>query len=457
MQRDCSVFPAYTDYLYGVDLRPEVAEEPGLHPLLYLPQHLEPIRYTNSMPSRSMLYTRAPNVPHHMDATGTERVERRMGLTARTDDGPLARDLRSPPACPNRVEVIPSGTAVLMPQSASRPAAATPSQKGAVPSADSTRQKPLNAPHKQAPTVGPRSQSSSRQLARNLRQQAVSNGSPEQRRNPRHQATHPSSVRSSSATDVDSHIGHMPPSTTPMLSSLSSPIPRSEHPGYPQNSQQQLPDWLTSPASKCQEPERSPPKIPILHPGDLLTDPRYAAAPIEHIRSINDTVTQLWSIAQHHPDSMCKKQALSQLQGESLRAQCMLQKWERDAQRAAQAHAQTSAYVSPEIQESFAHPQELPNKYGEQVLIPQQFPVHSHEPLHNYSKQLSSHASFHVQSQQPQRGLPLEQPPPPFQIGETSAKRRIPHLLHHNNAFRLPRSTIPLNNFNSLHPPKTKL
>jgi hypothetical protein len=85
--------------------------------------------------------------------------------------------------------------------------------------------------------------------------------------------------------------------------------------------------------------------------------------------------------------------------------------------------------VSPEIQESFAHPQELPNNYEEQVLIPQQYPVHSHKPLHNYSKQLSSHASFHVQSQQPQRGLPLEQPPPPFQIGETAAKRRIPHLI----------------------------
>jgi hypothetical protein len=144
---------------------------------------------------------------------------------------------------------------------------------------------------------------------------------------------------------------------------------------------------------------------------------------------MNDTVTQLWSIAQHHPDGMCKKQALSQLQGETLRAHYMLQKWEQDAQRAAQAHAQTSAYVSPEIQESFAHPQELLDDYEAQVLIPQQYPVQSHEPLHNYPEQLSSHASFHVQPQQPQHGLSLEQPPLPIQIGETSATPRNPHLI----------------------------
>lgn len=31
-QRDCDAFPAYTDYIYGIDTRPEVANEPGLHP-----------------------------------------------------------------------------------------------------------------------------------------------------------------------------------------------------------------------------------------------------------------------------------------------------------------------------------------------------------------------------------------------------------------------------------------
>lgn len=34
-QRDCDLFPAYTDYLFGVDTRPHVANEPGLHPQIY--------------------------------------------------------------------------------------------------------------------------------------------------------------------------------------------------------------------------------------------------------------------------------------------------------------------------------------------------------------------------------------------------------------------------------------
>lgn len=35
LQRDCAFFPAYTDYVFGVDTRPEVADEPGLHPQIF--------------------------------------------------------------------------------------------------------------------------------------------------------------------------------------------------------------------------------------------------------------------------------------------------------------------------------------------------------------------------------------------------------------------------------------
>lgn len=33
-QRDCDFFPAYTDYIFGLDTRPGVEDEPGLHPQL---------------------------------------------------------------------------------------------------------------------------------------------------------------------------------------------------------------------------------------------------------------------------------------------------------------------------------------------------------------------------------------------------------------------------------------
>ena len=43
-QRDCDFFPAYTDYIFGVDTRPEVADEPGLHPHIYDPLPIPPQR-----------------------------------------------------------------------------------------------------------------------------------------------------------------------------------------------------------------------------------------------------------------------------------------------------------------------------------------------------------------------------------------------------------------------------
>lgn len=43
-QRDCDFFPAFTDYIYGVDTRPQVADEPGLHPQIYDSQPQPPQR-----------------------------------------------------------------------------------------------------------------------------------------------------------------------------------------------------------------------------------------------------------------------------------------------------------------------------------------------------------------------------------------------------------------------------
>lgn len=34
-QRDCDLFPAYTDYIFGLDTRPEAEDEPGLHPQIF--------------------------------------------------------------------------------------------------------------------------------------------------------------------------------------------------------------------------------------------------------------------------------------------------------------------------------------------------------------------------------------------------------------------------------------
>ena len=49
-QRDCDFFPAYTDYIFGVDTRPEVTDEPGLHPQIYDPPPLSPPQRLYGLP-----------------------------------------------------------------------------------------------------------------------------------------------------------------------------------------------------------------------------------------------------------------------------------------------------------------------------------------------------------------------------------------------------------------------
>ena len=61
LQRDYDLFPAYSDYLYGPDERLVVTQEPGLHPQIYPSSTHTPIRYTNSMPSRSWAYKKPGN------------------------------------------------------------------------------------------------------------------------------------------------------------------------------------------------------------------------------------------------------------------------------------------------------------------------------------------------------------------------------------------------------------
>ncbi|KAL6705048.1 hypothetical protein ACN47E_007307 [Coniothyrium glycines] len=63
LQRDCAFFPAYTDLIFGPDTREEATEEPRLHSMLFPLDAPMPIRYTNSMPSRSWvkpLHTNSP-------------------------------------------------------------------------------------------------------------------------------------------------------------------------------------------------------------------------------------------------------------------------------------------------------------------------------------------------------------------------------------------------------------
>ncbi|USP78863.1 hypothetical protein yc1106_06137 [Curvularia clavata] len=50
LQRDCDIFPAYSDYLYGPDRRLVVTQEPGLHPSIYPTPTPQPAQNAYGMP-----------------------------------------------------------------------------------------------------------------------------------------------------------------------------------------------------------------------------------------------------------------------------------------------------------------------------------------------------------------------------------------------------------------------
>jgi hypothetical protein len=86
-QRDCDFFPAYTDYIFGIDTRIQVAQEPGLHPQIYPPSvpddceiaTVAPLRlhrYNASTLGMDWEYLRsAPNVNRHNALSSTQRTQ----------------------------------------------------------------------------------------------------------------------------------------------------------------------------------------------------------------------------------------------------------------------------------------------------------------------------------------------------------------------------------------------
>ncbi|KAH7082807.1 hypothetical protein BKA63DRAFT_549323 [Paraphoma chrysanthemicola] len=382
MQRDCSFFPAYTDYLFGLDVRPQVAEEPGLHPLLYIPQ-FEPIRYTNSMPSRSVLYNSAPDVPYHMAANSARTTGVDSLITPGLNSGQLAVLPHSTPVV-HHISIATSPEVVApVPQNASRATPTTLSADQAASSAEVTRRRLLEASQQQrSPATRPHC----------LRNGSFAiSGS---------KATHSSLAHSSSLTDVDGEIGLMPTSIMPI-----SRVPPLEHASQSQQSQQQHPGRPTNPTPSWQNPFVSSSGVNIIRPGDLFADPRYLAAFRENLQNMEATIAQNWGILEHHPDEIARKQALTRLQAASVRVSVLMQKWQLDAQVEVQASSRSSPYNSCEMQQAFAHTQDLSESYMGQTMRQQHCPMQYQGPQQSFPPHLDNSVS--QGSQQPQHGLPV--------------------------------------------------
>lgn len=402
---DDSLFPAYTDYINGTDTRYSEGHAFNLHPLPH--PELGPIPYTNSMPSRHLSMEPMAAIP--------------VGFGVPTS--PAVLELRSPCAYPDLVKLIPPETLHYAPPPPRKPAYFAPSavkQEPPMTSAEITRRKLLGASLQHF--TGPPVQSPLQQFPRKHAEHALHDTSPQNRRMSARQATHPSLLRSSSTTDIDSQAGTMPPTRPRMLYSAHSPTPAGANiPSAVQQPLQQSFGRQPSPVSRGPGPLGPPhgPRFsstPLIRPGELLDDPRYATTPMSHRQRLNAQITELYDIAQHHPDPESRKQALAHIATRSAQVYRTTQEREQTLQRrqmedAAQRQVQADLHKlharSPEMDNSRTEPQGFPEDYEQPMLSPQHQPYAF--PQH-YKQQMMEHTLIHQQPRQ----LPLQQYSEPY-------------------------------------------
>jgi hypothetical protein len=274
-----------------------------------------------------------------------------------TRDSPSVLDLR--PSCnhPRLGRLVPPETlrSAPPPPRTRAPAQSTPGStkhQKAVSSAEITRQKLLQASLQRPGATTP--------------PMLVSrNGSSGKRRMPARQATHPSLLRSSSATDIDSQAGTMPPSGWPLPSFAASPTPV-------------RPKAHLSP----QEPQQSGqlPSTALIRPGEILSDPRYKDVPRSNLKRIDMQITGLYDIAQGHADPESRRQALIEIAASSAKIHRMV--FDRDQQlgkmspggetrKQAHAQAQYSQYRSAQSASPHDQPQGFSDGYEQAMPSPQ--------------------------------------------------------------------------------------
>jgi hypothetical protein len=288
---DDSTFPAYTDYINGLVGRVESWDAAGLE------HDFDQGRETD---------IDMPQYPAKDTASSTPLIQQ-------TEEGPAVLDLRSLPSSPNMVKLIPPEHV--------RPASLHGPSRSAIvvqamTAAEMTRQKLLDA----AP-VHSEDRAAAAQSLHGYTPQRRSNSIAEQHRMLPRQAIHPTLVRSSSATDVDSHHGQLTPVSNHMRlrsdspppiytqSSVSIQQPQQEHTVRPPAILSQQ----TAPPSSNDTAAQPPKSLPVIRPGDLLTDPRFSIIPLANRQTADSKLRQFWAIVESHPDPQSRQVAAKQI------------------------------------------------------------------------------------------------------------------------------------------------
>jgi hypothetical protein len=277
---DDSTFPAYTKYINGLVERVESWDAAGLE------HGSDQGRETDAdMPRYSAKSTAFSTL-----------------LTQQTEEGPAVLDLRSPPSSPNMVKLIPPEH--VQPASLHDSSHSTMVAQ-AMTAAEMTRQRLLNA----APVLS-EDRAPAAQSLHDYTPQHRSNSIAEKHRVLQRQASHPSLVHSSSATDVDNHLGQLAPVSNHMRLPSDSPPPihaqSSVSIQQPQQEDTVRPPGILSqqmaPPSPNHTAAQPPKSLPAIRPGDLLTDPQFSIIPLATRHTADSKLRQFWAIAESHPD-----------------------------------------------------------------------------------------------------------------------------------------------------------
>ena len=270
LQRDCDIFPAYTDFIYGPDERLVVTQEPGLHPAIYYMSPPPPVRYTNSMPSRSWSYRTAERFEGLEPAAMREVQNANYGFVntdmsgTRSGSTTPGLDVRPQTGSPLYPLLPPQGVRTVHEKAIAQRSMSNASQRRPQPGS--------------AVRFSPSQQQQQQQPVRMTRQQTQMRNAPVYQQ-PAVQQQKPSFLRSSSTTDIDENLAQVNSRHQPaMLSPFTSPAPMLPPPVMlPQQqsySATGLPESSTpSPAlNNFTNPSK---QIPLLRPVDILHDPRY--------------------------------------------------------------------------------------------------------------------------------------------------------------------------------------
>lgn len=332
-QRDCAMFPAYTDYIFGPDTRLNVVTELGLHPMIFGHSNPEPIRYTNSRPSCSVSYenilssarynSTMPNTPYAGKVAGSAQLHRQgysgseapCGVDSYlTTQGPLFEFVAPQP-------VYAQDMAQRLKLNASQHRAAVNVLQAPAPVPQ-----PLNFPHEQGQTTCGQDP-----LAGVASSQAT-----------------PQLLHSSSATEVDEHASNQYRNNLP--SPPESPVPGpTAAPTSIMQTNNLAPilsseNSLSSGAQWQSDGSRTYPPGGIIRPGDLLNNPYYSFVPHSQRSTMNAQIAEYWALASQAPSQHVRESALQQLKGVALLLGERRQKLQRDMMQQAavswQAHDQ---------------------------------------------------------------------------------------------------------------------